>query len=549
MFTVCLVNKTKFRAFCLGILCMAVFITTDRLYAFTIAETATTMEVAETIDGTEARSVLGGKNRQGRENQRDRSGTINIDTLLKELLEDINEQKYPDKKSTLNTAKLLLAAKKDLDESDSSATCQYFMLQAWNDYFAGNKDRALKASLKAYKTDAANSDARLTHTAIALINGEKPIVLDPEKEDQAQRRPPQNERMNPTGPMGPRGNMPPPARSASRSRSDAILQLDESALNDKMLANTVEPLNLNCLNSTSFSYDQDSALCAMFWQMGLKDTSSVADPNDKKKKSKTPTAPARPAYPDPRQAMMFGQNNNNRRGNNQNDPLSAQMDAFGQLFANNIDNPAVKFVAINIDTAKNAKSGVTQKLMENPWPWAQVVAGDPTNNLDISQAFADLDTDKNSIVIVDQEGAVKYAGPAEGFLAPLVINDLAPASAEIQNTAIVKSNSSPPKKTPEQRTTAAAKKPPAAKTAPAPEKIIDDEEYFDPQAEKLLENGRGFIKIGHLTSYKKGIDLCRQVIADYPNTKYEQEARVILRGVPERHHKRYNITKEELGLE
>ena len=543
MFTVFLLHKSRF--LCLVLFCVTVFVASNCLYAFTIAETATSIGVSETIEGTNARSVLGAKSRQ----TNGQSGKI-LDEHLKELLEDINRQQYPDKKQTVGTARLLQAAKKTLADSESNEVCQYFMLQAWNDYFGGNKDRALKASMKAYKTDTANNDARLTYTALALINGETPIVLNPEKMKQTEQRPPQNEQMRRPGfdgPMGP-GGMPGPARSVSRSRSGGILQLDESELNNKMLANTVEPLNLDCLNSTSFSYDpQDSVLCAMFWQMGLKDTSSVADPNDKKKKSQNSTTPARPAYPDPRRPVMFERNINNRPGNNQNDPTSDQMDAFGRLFANNINNPAVKFVAINIDSAKNARSGVMHKLMENPWPWAQVVAGETANseNLKLPETFANLDTNKNSLVIADPDGSVRYAGPAEGFLAPLILNDLAPRSASpaSQSTA-AKPSSTPPKKAVATKTAPAAKR-----AAAAPEKIIDDEDYFDPQAEKLLENGRGFVKIGRLTSYKKGIDLCRQVINDYPNTKYEQEARVILRRVPERHHKRYNITNEELGLE
>ncbi len=50
-----------------------------------------------------------------------------------------------------------------------------------------------------------------------------------------------------------------------------------------------------------------------------------------------------------------------------------------------------------------------------------------------------------------------------------------------------------------------------------------------------------------LTS-KKGVDFCRQIIREYPNTKYEQEARMLLRRVPEYERKRYNITDKEMGL-
>ena len=552
MFTICLVHKSRFLNLCLVIFCLTVFVAPDCVYAFTGAgaETATSLDVAGTLQGSDSRT----RNQQGKKSstlQKNQSGAKDVDKHLKDMLENINRQQYPDKKSTVGTVRLLQSAKKTLDAADSNATCQYFMLQAWNTYFAGNKEGALKVSLKAYKTNTANNDARLTHVALALINGEKPVLLDSKKVKQPQKKPPQNEHMNPPGfgGMMEPGGMQGPARSVSRSTSGEILQLDDDALNDKLLASTIEPLKLDCLNSTSFSYNpQDSVLCAMFWQIGLKDTSSVADPNDKKKKKNSKTPAQHQGFAGPGGMLGFGPNTNNRTGNNRDDPLFAQMDAFGKLFANNIDNPAIKFVAVNTDSSKNARSGVMQKLMENPWPWAQVIAVEAGNseNLKLPEAFADLDTNKGSLVIIaDSEGLVRYAGPADGFLAPLILNDLAPGSAPPATKSTAAKPSSPEPKKPSVVETLPAVEP----TAAAPKKTISqDDDYFDPQAEKLLEHGRGLVKIGRLTSYKKGIDLCRQVINDYPNTKYEQQAREILKSVPERHHKRYNITNEELGL-
>jgi hypothetical protein len=137
------------------------------------------------------------------------------------------------------------------------------------------------------------------------------------------------------------------------------------------------------------------------------------------------------------------------------------------------------------------------------------------------------------LLIADTTGSVRYAGPAEGFLAPLVIHNLAPKS-----------------QMPEKRKTLSAKpikKEPAQAARTKTKKVQDEEDYFDPQAEKLLANAKGFIKIGRFTTYKKGINMCRQVINDYPNTKYEQQAREILRRVPERHRKKYRITDADLG--
>ena len=73
----------------------------------------------------------------------------------------------------------------------------------------------------------------------------------------------------------------------------------------------------------------------------------------------------------------------------------------------------------------------------------------------------------------------------------------------------------------------------------------------DFQAQKLLTYAQGlFIPAGRqkfLTS-KMGVDLCRQIINEYPNTTYADEARKLLRTVPPNEQKRYNITNEEMGL-
>ena len=167
------------------------------------------------------------------------------------------------------------------------------------------------------------------------------------------------------------------------------------------------------------------------------------------------------------------------------------------------------------------------------------VGNDPASgaNLKLPEVFANLDVKKNTLVIADTKGSVKYAGPAEGFLAPLILKDIAPKSSvtvdtKRRTTAIDKKKS-------------VEKKPNRTKQTKEPEQ---QEEELNPQAEKVLEHAKGFLKMGRFTSYKKGIVLCRQLLDDYPDTKYEKQARELLKTVPERHRKRYKITNEELGI-
>ena len=64
-----------------------------------------------------------------------------------------------------------------------------------------------------------------------------------------------------------------------------------------------------------------------------------------------------------------------------------------------------------------------------------------------------------------------------------------------------------------------------------------------------MENAKAFMKIGtRFTTPKQAIELCRRIIREYPDTTYASGARELLRGLPERHQKRYKITDEEMGL-
>jgi len=87
--------------------------------------------------------------------------------------------------------------------------------------------------------------------------------------------------------------------------------------------------------------------------------------------------------------------------------------------------------------------------------------------------------------------------------------------------------------------------PPIREEKPVVEMQIEDE-Y---QAGKLLSYAQTMMQIGtKYTTPKAAIDTCRQIIRDYPGTKYEQQARGLLRMVSAKDRRKYKITDEELGL-
>ncbi len=51
-----------------------------------------------------------------------------------------------------------------------------------------------------------------------------------------------------------------------------------------------------------------------------------------------------------------------------------------------------------------------------------------------------------------------------------------------------------------------------------------------------------------LMSYKRCVDFCRQIIQRWPDSAEAAKARVLLRRIPERYRKQYNITDEEMGI-
>jgi len=77
-------------------------------------------------------------------------------------------------------------------------------------------------------------------------------------------------------------------------------------------------------------------------------------------------------------------------------------------------------------------------------------------------------------------------------------------------------------------------------------------EIEDIQAQRLFEAAMTARKMGRLPGirlgYKNMVDHCREIIRKWPDSKYAFEAKRLLADIPERYHKMYNITKEEIDL-
>jgi len=93
---------------------------------------------------------------------------------------------------------------------------------------------------------------------------------------------------------------------------------------------------------------------------------------------------------------------------------------------------------------------------------------------------------------------------------------------------------------------AAVKQAEPAKAVPAPESAPSENN----EAKQKLVFAQNNMKMAQrgILNYSQAVAICRGVIKDYPNTEYEQQARTLLREVPEDLRSQYNLSDEELGL-
>ncbi len=594
----------------LGITCG--FITSS--HGQTLLELETTMEISAEIDGTQADTLRDtrpqrrpGDRRQFQRGNEAATAGGDIDSRLLDILELVNQVQKPNTQQIAASRQSLKNNKKFLKQFKKEMVCQYYMLTAWLNYFEGDPIKALQAATKAYKTDSKNNDAHITQTATAILADKKPLVLKPKRKrgtsrtDKAtdrrnqrpntrstgrgdnsrnqgrrnqSRRPKDNRNQergvqNPRMPMGrfPGGFMGRGSMSSSKVSSGNILDFDVEALNTDMLGEKIRPLQLNCLNGTSFSYTpQKSNICILLWQLeDVKEPNNIGEMRTAPRRSKKPS-PTKTANPRDRQMpsmlglgrgmppgrMLPGMREGRFPGRNKavENPFSSQMSAFANLFNSQIGSGQMKFVAVNTNSIYHRQE-VIEKVSENPWPWAQVMADDSTAQ------FADIDVDpqKPMLVIASKDGTIKYAGPAAGFLAAMVINDrLGLASA----TDFV-ANKPPPQTTNamtqamQQMFQSLTNNTQNNSVQPRLPNSVNNDKYedlaVDVQAGKLLEHARAYYKIGtRFTTPKTFVELCRRILREYPNTHYAEEARQLLRKLSERHRKRYKVTNEEMGL-
>lgn len=409
-----------------------------------------------------------------------------------------------------------------LKKLDEPVQCQYHILTAWANYYAGELKRAMVAAMSAYKADPESKDAQATQMAMALLNENYKavtVLVKPKKAKKSVFGEKEKKQQGYGGGYG--GSEFGDLRESSRTNK---LSLSIDLFKPKLLGRSVSSFNLSCLNGSTFSYATgQGAVCILFWKLSVKPKEEVDFESD-----------------------LFAPVDRRRDRDNDKGELSSLMQPFAELFSTRFDNPKSRFVAVNIDSI-DSKQTVMKKLLINSWPWAQVMAAEPANAA-LSE-FSELSIDEPMLVIVGAEGKIHYAGPVSGFLAEIVLEHLVTSTKSM--SPIAKSGFVPPSSNEqtEQKEAPSAKQ--AVNTAPESEPLQQgdpEEQELNPHADNLLQMAIMQKKSAKFLGYKKMINYCRQIIELYPNSSHAQKARELLRQMPEAERSKYKVTNEEVGL-
>lgn len=501
-----LTNKLNLKIYLSVIITAVLFISQSSFAEFGAIGIGRTMDVHNTLEdgrsNTPAKPVrkTTSQARQERIASSTSDASQGIKSRLQEMLELANANARPANEQLDDTRRFLKSCRPFVKQLGRQNISEYYLLTSWTDYFLNNTNSAYLASQKAHNTDPSNLDAYTSYAAFSLLAGKTPSFESAEADT----------------PLSTQGT----------------LEFNTASLKTDLLARAVPQLNAKCLNSTSFSYQPGSkAIAILFWNLPSDRTGSqVTDSNSLS------------TYLSP-----------NLRGSNmQSDSIGQSFRSFTNLYAANYANPQVSFLGVNTNRTDQIPNVINQ-LCSNPSPWPNAMARLPQSNL---QPIADVDAGISTLVITDKAGRIVYAGQAEGFLPQMMIESIGgniPADylaqedqtlpddideTESQHTSLNTNTAA--------ATTAAAQHKPKTNK---PAELSMEEKY---DAEKKL----GMAKQLFLPAAGKrfitptqGIEICREIMHNYPDTEYALEAQRLLREeVNPRYRERYNLTDEELGL-
>jgi hypothetical protein len=510
-----------------------------------------------------------------------------VDNALKAILEKVKKNQKPEPSAIEQGVQLLNKNKRNSLAYDDTQRARYMLLKAWTDFYQDAPDEAVNWAMRAVKTDAASGDAWISQGLFCLLNGKRPMTPRIQKPKpqrrtdsdsghrtrQPQRRTDSDSSRRTRQPRRRNGNDPSPEINVSTTQpygQKGDLEFDMSALRIDMLKERFARCQYQAVDGSMIEYipGQDT-LCLLLW----KGSSEPVDANEMPGSpvvtdSMDQVAQQMPDEMLQRKDLLSGVGRGyvtNRHGSDlpaQRAYIQAMMDACK-------DRPDIKFM--QVDTVRSpASSGNMADYISQSIP--TVIAAMPASN---AEQIAGIKADTPFAMVVDKEGKVCYAGPAANFMPAFILSTIAEVEIDLtkQNqsdgpdmmfspgrqlrrdmmynefsSALKKAGVDPNSIEIDPNSMPADPKVPMPPRPP--QQQMSEELSIEYQAGKDLEYAEFFIDAAkkRAQTYKKGVELCRKIIREHPGTKYEREARLLLREVPEPKRKTYKITDEELML-
>ena len=470
-----------------------------------------------------------------------------VKLTLSGILEKVNLNQRPTEAQIQSAAELLETNRRNATAYDSAQKAGYMLLQSWISYYQKDPVANLNWAVRACREDMTNGDAWNSQTLFSFIYGRRPVEPQaprpqrPQPEARRQQQP----RPQPRGGRQAETIMEAPAMTFNPQApfgQPGMLNFDLNMLRRDFFRERFARMELQTVENKKIVYNPAAdVLCILFWQ-----AEEVADPNAPgARKPAAPTAANREMEMAP---MSMETTAAAYSLDNQQAYFEVMMDVLAA-------KKEVKFVEINTNSQAAALAA-----MKNHKPVAPLVAAAlPQSG---AAALAKVDVKIPFMAIIDKEGQVKYAGVADGFMPAFILTHITGTPIDLEAFIPANSTFSPmemrPPMMPEMMMqdpfmmappTPADPNHPGAQTPPQ-KQYRELSEHQKLQAETQLGVANdlfGKAAARRMTSYKNYVEICRGVIRNYPDTIYAEQARQMLRKVPERQRAAYNITDAEVG--
>ncbi len=468
-----------------------------------------------------------------------------VERALKTTLEKINLNQRLTDEQLKKAGQMLETNRRHFTLYEAPQKAGFMLFQAWVCYFQNDPVGAINWASRACKEDPTSGDAWASQTAIALALGRRPL------EPQAARPRPQGRRPRSEEDMAAMGDMSAPVGYGTQG----VLTFDLNALRREVMR---ERLTLQEFKSpdgqTVLFRPNENMLCLLLWK--AQTAAETDDPFADK-----PAETAAPASPDAMGMPGMPGMTPADQGSAEVSPLAEQQAYFEAMSDALAEQKEMRFVEISLNAAADAEKVSAERLSAVPLVFAAAAGSGAT-------AFGRIDANTPVMLIIDKDGQIKYAGPASGFMPAFILSHLTGKPIDLGVLQVQPGEipvMDPSAASPETAGGAPMMPPPGMPGMPMPEMENTAPEQAAPaekkykelpveqqvEAEKKIAFIRDLYIRGskmRVQSYKRGVDMCREIMRDYPGTIYAEEARMLLRQVPENRRSTYNITNEELGL-